>query len=130
MLGLPPIPRSKRIAPGTIGTLPALVSALRQVKQLSFCGETVPLESQEVRERFEKQLLLALWNRPQVLLWLKRSQRYFPRIEALLQANGMPDDRRHYPRFSAISSAIYEDLGIAEPGSPGRDRARPRTGLT
>jgi CubicO group peptidase (beta-lactamase class C family) len=44
--------------------------------------------------------------------------------------NGMPDDRRHYQRFSAISSAIYEDLGIAEPGSPGRQRARPRIGLT
>lgn len=51
-------------------------------------------------------------------------------VVAAVVTNGMPDDRRHYPRFSAISSAIYEDLGIAEPGSPGRDRARPRTGLT
>jgi len=44
--------------------------------------------------------------------------------------NGMPDDRRHYRRFDAISTAIYEDLGIAEPGSPGRDRRRPQTGYT
>ena len=51
-------------------------------------------------------------------------------VVAAVVTNGMPDDRRHYRRFSAISSAIYEDLGIAEPGSPGRERASPRTGLT
>jgi CubicO group peptidase (beta-lactamase class C family) len=44
--------------------------------------------------------------------------------------NGMPNDRRHYRRFESISSAIYEDLGIVEPGAPGRDRRRPQTGLT
>ncbi|MGB2695559.1 MAG: serine hydrolase domain-containing protein [Dehalococcoidia bacterium] len=44
--------------------------------------------------------------------------------------NGMPESRAHYFRFNDISSAIYEDVGIAEPGSPGRDRRPPRTGLT
>ncbi len=92
-------------------SLPALVSALRQVKQLNFCGERVPLESQEVRERFEKQLLLALWNRPQVLLWLKRSQRYFPRIEALLQANGMPDDLKY---IAIAESALQPHIGSSK----------------
>ena len=51
-------------------------------------------------------------------------------LVACVVTNGMPDDRRHYPRFNAISTAIYEDLGIAEPGSPGRERSAPRTGLT
>lgn len=51
-------------------------------------------------------------------------------LVAAVVTNGMPDDRRHYPRFNAISSAIYEDLSIAEPGSPGRERQAPRTGLT
>jgi CubicO group peptidase (beta-lactamase class C family) len=51
-------------------------------------------------------------------------------LVACVVTNGMPDDRRHYLRFNAISTAIYEDLGLAEPGSPGRDRQAPRTGLT
>ncbi len=51
-------------------------------------------------------------------------------LVACVVTNGMPDDRRHYRRFSAISTAIYEDLGLAEPGSAGRDRQAPRTGLT
>ena len=44
--------------------------------------------------------------------------------------NGMAEDRKHAYRFSAICSAIYEDLGIAEAGSPGRDKRASRVGLT
>ena len=44
--------------------------------------------------------------------------------------NGMAADAKHAYRFSAICSAIYEDLGIAEPGSPGRDKRASRIGLT
>ncbi len=40
--------------------------------------------------------------------------------------NGMPGPERHYTRFSAISDAVYEDLGLADPASPGREKAVPR----
>ncbi|MBI4571117.1 MAG: beta-lactamase family protein [Chloroflexi bacterium] len=43
--------------------------------------------------------------------------------------NGMPADSAHYPRFNKISTAIYEDLGIAEAEAPGRDKEQPDTGL-
>ena len=51
-------------------------------------------------------------------------------LVATVVTNGMPDDRLHYQRFSRINSAIYVDLGLADPDSPGRDRRQPRTGLT
>ncbi len=40
-----------------------------------------------------------------------------------VQTNGMaaPDD--HHRRFAAISDAVYEDLGLADPADPGRDKA-------
>ena len=44
--------------------------------------------------------------------------------------NGMPDDRKHYQRFSRIATAVYVDLGLAHEDDPGRDRRRPQTGLT
>ncbi|MFW6114854.1 MAG: transglycosylase SLT domain-containing protein [Thermodesulfobacteriota bacterium] len=72
--------------------LPPLISSLKVSPPLSFCGEKVPLEVQDITERLEKELLLSLWDRPQVLLWLKRSRRYLPIIEHLLQENGVPDD--------------------------------------
>ncbi len=49
---------------------PSLISSLR-VTNPDFCGEAVPLDIPEIRERFEKELLLSLWNRPQVILWIK-----------------------------------------------------------
>ena len=62
-------------------SFPSMMSALSITTPLEFCGEPVPLEVQEVRERIEKELLLSLWRRPQVILWLKRSRRYMPYIE-------------------------------------------------
>ena len=56
-------------------SFPSLMSALTIPTPLEFCGEPVPLEVQEVKERLEKELLLLLWHGPQVILWLKRSKR-------------------------------------------------------
>ena len=74
---------------------PSLISSLRIETPLEFCGEQVPLEIQEVRERLEKEFLLTLWDRAQVILWLKRSRRYLPFIEEILQENGMPHDLKY-----------------------------------
>lgn len=77
------------------GHLPPLISSLRVSAPLSFCGEKVPIEIQDIKERLEKELLLTLWDRPQVILWLKRSRRYMPIIERLLRENSLPDDLKY-----------------------------------
>ena len=82
-------------APAIQESVPPLESSIRIQPPLDFCGEDVPLDNQDVRERLEKELLLTLADRPQVLLWLKRSPRYLPFIEKELAANGMPDDLKY-----------------------------------
>jgi hypothetical protein len=42
----------------------------------------------------------------------------------------MPGRDRHYRRFEAVCSALYEDLGIVGAGSVGRSHAMPAAGLT
>lgn len=74
---------------------PSLITSLKLATALEFCGEEVPIREQQVRERLEKELLLSLWNRPQVILWLKRSRRYLPPIEEVLRNEGMPDDLKY-----------------------------------
>ena len=44
--------------------------------------------------------------------------------------NGMPGERTHYRRFEALASSVYEDLRLVDPGSEGRTRVPPKTGLT
>ena len=74
---------------------PSLISSLRLSAPITFCGEKVPMEIQDIKERFEKELLLTLWDRPQVILWLKRSSRYLPIIEKMLKQNKLPDDLKY-----------------------------------
>ena len=80
---------------GEPASFPSLVSCLEIPASLDFCGERVPLDEQEVKERMEKEMLLSLWDRPQVILWLKRSSRYMPHIKKMLANAGLPDDLRY-----------------------------------
>jgi len=91
-------------------SLPSLVSAIRIAEPLNFCGEPVPLDRAEVREKLEKELLLMLWNRPQIILWLKRSSRYFPYIEKTLRQHNMPADLKFIP--------VIESSMLSHAGSP------------
>ena len=87
---------------------PALISSVRVSGPLDFCGEIVELDNPEVRERLEKELLLTLWDRPQVILWIKRSKRFFPIIEKMLQEHNMPQDLKY---IAIIESALRPHAG-------------------
>lgn len=88
--------------------LPTLNDLLRVDGELTLFGERVPLEVPQVRERFEKELLLAAWDRPQALLWIKRSTRFMPFVAAALNQRRMPADLR----FLAVAeSALRPHVG-------------------
>jgi LysM repeat protein len=96
------------IKPMEVSRFPSLESAIRIKGPIYFCGEFVPLHLPEVRERLEKELLLMLWDRAQVILWLKRSGRYFPHIENVMKAASMPDDLKY---IAVIESALKPHAG-------------------
>ncbi|HYA43591.1 MAG TPA: transglycosylase SLT domain-containing protein [Syntrophobacteraceae bacterium] len=62
---------------------------------IDLCGEPVPLERQDVYERFDKEFTLVVYNHAQVYLWLKRMERYFPIIEERLHYYNLPDDLKY-----------------------------------
>lgn len=103
---------------------PSLVASLRLQGTLSFCDESVPTNEPEVRERYEKELLLALGNRAQVILWLKRSSRYLPYIEKTLREWQMPDDLKY---LAFAESAMLPHAGSAK-GAVGYWQFIPSTG--
>lgn len=59
---------------------------------LTLCNEPVPLTDRRIWERMDREFMLNVYDEGQIYLWLKRSQRYFPFIEARLKEKGMPDD--------------------------------------
>ncbi len=86
----------------------SLEQAVRVKHGLTFCGEAVPLDLPQVRERFEKEMLLALGDRPQALLWIKRAPQYMPIIEENLRANGLPADLKY---LAVAESALRPHAG-------------------
>jgi membrane-bound lytic murein transglycosylase D len=87
---------------------PSLISSLRVQRSLDFCGEPVPLEIPDVRERLEKELLLTLADRPQVILWIKRSHRYLDYIDSALKEQGLPPDLKY---VAIAESALRPHVG-------------------
>lgn len=61
-------------------------------ENLTFCGERVPLEDPDVRERFEKELYITAHRYYQVIFYLKRGPRIFPEFEQLLRQEKAPLD--------------------------------------
>lgn len=63
--------------------------------KMDFCGEPVPLEDAEIFERMEFEWIAAQNRTTANWIILKRSTRYFPIIEPILQKNNIPDDFKY-----------------------------------
>lgn len=64
-------------------------------EELSFAGEKVPLEQGDVVERLERELYVNAYWESNLILLFKRSKKYLPEIERLLQEQGVPDDFKY-----------------------------------
>jgi peptidoglycan lytic transglycosylase D len=71
------------------------ISAVEIPDNITFAGEKVPLELYYVHESFDRELTVNTYWHSSTLLLMKRSGRYFPIIEPLLKANGIPDDFKY-----------------------------------
>ncbi|MEN6437855.1 MAG: transglycosylase SLT domain-containing protein [Syntrophobacter sp.] len=74
---------------------PVLASYFTPPDRIDLCGEPVPLEYQEVLERFDKEFTLVVYNHAQVYWWIKRMERYFPMIEERLRRLNLPEDLKY-----------------------------------
>ncbi len=62
---------------------------------IDFCGEVVPLDRWDVREKLDREILVNSYLHGSQLLTLKLAGRFFPIIEERLKANGVPDDFKY-----------------------------------
>ena len=68
------------------------VYALPIPEGLNFAGEPVPVENPDIKERMDRELLVNTYWQSNSLLLFKRANKYFPIIEPILAAEGVPDD--------------------------------------
>ena len=60
-----------------------------------FAGDTVRLDRADLRERMDRELIAFCYSHTNSTLMIKRANRYFPQIEPLLKASGVPDDLKY-----------------------------------
>jgi hypothetical protein len=93
-------------------------------KEVSLCGELIPLEDRNVWENLDREFLLALSNEVTVLLWMKRARRYFPFIERRLMEMGLPDDLK----YVTITESGLRPEAVSSSGAAGIWQFIPPTG--
>jgi hypothetical protein len=71
------------------------IKALKIPNSLSFAGEKVPTELDDIKERMDRELLVNTYWQSNGLLLIKRAHKYFPLIEPLLKKYGIPDDFKY-----------------------------------
>jgi len=70
---------------------------------IHFCGEKVPIEIVDVKERLDREFLVNINLHSSTSLIIKRANKYFPIIEPILKKNGIPDDFKY---LCVIESAL------------------------
>lgn len=105
-----------QLGPSIVRThIPDLLETIRFSGDIRLCGEKIPYTDPEVRERLEKEMMLAVWDRPQVILWLKRAHRWFPHIESVLKRERLPLDLKY---LAIVESALLS-YGESNKGAVG-----------
>ena len=86
------------------------VYALDLPDTLSFAGEKIPLDSPDLRERLDRELLVNTYWQSNMMLLLKRANKFFPTIEKILKEEGVPADLKY---LSVIESGLENVISPA-----------------
>ncbi|MAZ26098.1 MAG: murein transglycosylase [Cytophagaceae bacterium] len=86
------------------------VYAIPIPENLEFAGERVPLDNPDILERMDREFLVNTYWQSNGLLLIKRAHKYFPIIEPILKAEGVPDDFKY---LAVIESGLTQAVSPA-----------------
>lgn len=99
------------------------VSSVKLPNKLTLFGEIIPLVREDIKERAEREFYLLLQQPGQIMLYLKRSGKYFPTYEKHIKEMNMPADIKY---LSVAESALY--MSTSSAGASGLWQFIPSTG--
>lgn len=89
------------------------VHALPMPAYLEFAGERVPLENPDIMERMDRELHVNTYWQSNMIILMKRANKHFPRIEALLAAHNLPDDFKYLAVAESSLDNVRSPAGAA-----------------
>ncbi|XOU94686.1 MAG: lytic transglycosylase domain-containing protein [Candidatus Kerfeldbacteria bacterium] len=79
------------------------ITAIQIPDEVTFCGQVIPLDRPDVRQRFEKILYFYTDNQPQLMLYKQRSNLFFHVMDSMLIEAGLSTDIKY---IAVIESAL------------------------
>jgi len=74
---------------------PLRIEALALPNNITFAGEKVPLQDTDVRERLDREIHVNAYWHSNMLLMIKKANRFFSEIAPLLKKYNLPDDFKY-----------------------------------
>ena len=83
-------------------------------EEVTFDGKTIDLRRYDRRERIDRELMSFTYMHSTTMLMIKRANRYFPIVEPILKANGIPDDLKYLMVIeSSLNTTAHSPAGAA-----------------
>ena len=89
------------------------IFAIVQPEELNFAGEEIPIQSPEIWERLDKELLKNTYWQSSTMLFFKKANKYFPIIEPILKKNNIPNDFKYLALIESGLDNIVSPAGAA-----------------
>ncbi len=97
----------KRDEGGGFPAPPQTIRSINLNKEYDFCGEKLPMDNFDVRQRLDAELLRNVYFHSSTILALKRANALFPVIEPILREEGVPEDLKYLAvAESSLSNAV------------------------
>ena len=82
-------------------------------EQMSLAGEEVPMGDFGVIESLDREFIVNTYRHSGTILYLKRASRWFPVIEPILEAEGVPDDMKYLCVIESGMSQVVSPAGAS-----------------
>lgn len=87
--------------------VPQIVKGMDLDKSFEFCGESLPMDNFDVRERLDRELTVNTYWHSSTILSIKSTMRFFPTMERILKEEGVPTDLKYIAvAESALRNAV------------------------
>jgi hypothetical protein len=96
-------------------SIETVFKAVKIPDKVNFAGEEMPLDQFDVKEALDRELLSIAYFHSQTIRYIKLAPRYFPVIEPILKANGIPDDFK----YLAMAESGLNPRAISPAGAVG-----------
>lgn len=93
-------------------------------ERVTFDGETIDLRRYDRHERMDREMMAFTYMHSTTMLLIKRANRYFPIVEPILKANGIPDDFK----YLMVIESNLNTIARSPAGAAGLWQFMPATG--